>query len=41
MDALSVSAEGNWWGDADGAQVEELNGGTMDTDPFLVEDPRP
>ena len=39
---LDVSAANNWWGsDAGPAVVEELNGGTVDVDPFLTKDPKP
>ena len=41
VDGLSVTAQGNWWGNADGPRVEELNGGTLDVEPFLKSDPRP
>jgi len=35
-----VSAGNNWWGSASGpAHIEEANGGSVDTDPFLLEDP--
>jgi hypothetical protein len=37
---MPVSAANNWWGSANGpASVIELNGGTVDVDPFLISDP--
>lgn len=41
VDAVSAVAENNWWGDIAGPVIEELNGGTLDADPWLTEDPRP
>ncbi|NNF66485.1 MAG: hypothetical protein HKM98_03145 [Gammaproteobacteria bacterium] len=39
-DGMPVSAADNWWGSASGPLVvEELNGGTVDVDPFLTTDP--
>ena len=39
-DGMAVSAANNWWGSASGpATVVELNGGTVDVDPFLITDP--
>ena len=39
-DGMPVSAANNWWGSASGpASVVELNGGTVDVDPFLTIDP--
>jgi hypothetical protein len=39
-DGMPVSAANNWWGSASGpASVVELNGGTVDVDPFLTTDP--
>ena len=38
VDGASVTAEHNWWGKPAGPSVEELNGGTIDFEPFLTED---
>jgi len=41
-DGFEVSAANNWWGSDTGpAVVVELNGGTVDVDPFLTTDPNP